>query len=156
MNRVALHACIMLVLVSLVHAQKTSAPQPVNVVNVPSVTVSNSSLPVSGNVQVTNLPLDANGNLKTASANNASGVFEFTHIVFNICDPNPVSGWSTHMDLCPVDANNPTPADTVLGTLSSQGWELISVAAFSWNPCPLCTAQPITPGVLYTFRRPLK
>lgn len=126
-------------------AQKTPQPQPVTVVNTPTVTVGN--LPLSANVMNTptvtvgNLPLDADGNLRTSVATMPSTRFEFTHLVALWGDRG------CNGDLC-------QPQDTALSSLSSEGWELVTVPPFTWSP-PGCINAPCATSAafLYTLRR---
>jgi hypothetical protein len=160
---------IISILSTLNYAQKSTTPQPVSVVNNPAVTIANSPLPVSGSVSVSNteipvsgkvlvsnLPIDTNGNVRV-SESRSTGQFEFRHAVFYLCDPNS-TGWQTYLDLCPSNPDvDATAADTLLSTLSTQGWELVNISGFSWTPCRGCTSNVIVnTGVLYTFRRSMQ
>lgn len=127
-------------------AQKTQQPQPVTVMNTPTVTVGN--LPLNANVvntptvTVENLPLDANGNVRTSAAPVPSSKYEFTHLV-SIFGSQGCNG-----DLC-------TSQDSALTSLSGEGWELVGVSPFSWTPGGCINVCPTSAGFLYTLRRAL-
>ncbi len=141
------------VLTSLSYAQKTQTPQPVNVVNTPTVTISNSllpvsgsvtlnnsSIPVNGSVQVSNLPVDENGNVRTAVAPQAATKYEFKALVFHICVNGSDAG------IC--QAYPEQSGDPILTAMSTSGWELVSVVMAAGG------SGGANFGIVYTFRRP--
>src|SRR5579884_4022527 len=145
-QKIALCFAMTLVFASLVHAQKTPSPQPVNVVNTPTVTVSNSSLPVNGSVtvtntsipvtgdvQVSNLPLDDKGNVRTAVAPAPPIKYEFKVLIFRLCD-----------GLTGICYGSPqVNGDDLLTQMSASGWELVSVVAY---PLPTTYNTNLTEG----------
>jgi hypothetical protein len=134
-------------------------PQPVNIMNTPSVSIANGSVPVSGTVSiantsvpvtgtltVSNLPLDAEGNIRTSLVQSPSSKYEFKNVSTHFCSVAP-------SEIC---VSNPTEqdADPVLTSLASEGWELIAEVYYtkstwtnSWGN------QMFSTGIVYTFRR---
>jgi hypothetical protein len=157
-TRFGLYLCLVLILASLVYAQK--ATQPVTVVNTPNVTVSNSSLPVTGSVtvnnssipvsgavQVSNLPLDSNGNLKTVVSPIPVTRHEFKILTYHFCSTPPDAG------IC---YNGEQNADFNLTDVSTAGWELISVVPYTKLAFITSNGYPVMEGgMAFTFRRPL-
>jgi hypothetical protein len=99
-------------------------PVPVTITNaaVPvsgAVSITNNSVPVSGSVAVTNLPLDAAGNVLTTVVPDTTQ-YQYQTVIADPC--NFVAGGPT--DYCTSAGDS---IASVLGTYSSQGYELFSV-----------------------------
>ena len=99
-----------------------------------NVNVTNTSVPVSGTVDVGNLPLDAQGNVRVSEAPQ-SAQLDFTHLLVEVCTQNP-------LDFC--RSNNFIDVDAALANFSQQGWRLVEVEFIPVN----------TGRVLYTLSRP--
>ena len=104
-----------------------------------NVNVTNTSLPVSGTVEVSNLPLDTNGNVRTSVSPDATQ-YQFQSIVALQCST------ANGFDFCSGTEN--TPIEQTLTTLSSQGYELFSVA-------PISSGTLFYGAMAYTLRAPV-
>jgi hypothetical protein len=167
----ALISCLILVWTPQAAAQANTTPAPVKVVNttknpVPtvaqgttkisgnvnvtnnplpisgSVEVTNSSLPVTGTVDVSNLPLDVNGNVRTSVAPDTTQ-YQFLSIV--ALQGNCSNSYG--LDFCTYNGTENVPIEQTLTTLSSQGYELLSIV-----PVYFTSGSDIE--MLYTLKAP--
>jgi hypothetical protein len=108
-----------------------------------SVSIANTPLPVTGTVTAGNLPLDTNGNVRTSVAPDTTQ-YQFQSIL-----GQEVAGCTNSYgpDFCAYVNGLPVPIEQVLATLSSQGYEFVSVI-------PIQTGGTNV-NVLYTLRAPL-
>jgi hypothetical protein len=100
----------------------------------------NAPLPVSGTVTVENLPLDANGNVLVDVARDMTQ-YQFQSIVALQCVT------TNGCDFCTGSEN--TPIEQMLPTLSSRGYELVSVVPISAG------IGSINAAMSYTLTAPL-
>lgn len=127
---------VLLSATSLAAAQAVAAsPQAVKVVNPAS-----SPVPVSGSVSVTDLPLDASGNLRTSTAPDTT-VYTYVTLTAYPCYTGVAAG--VPGDFC--DNSNYKRMAESLATLSSEGYSVISI---------LPVAGPDTPYLVYTLKAP--
>ena len=103
-----------------------------------NVNVTNTSVPVSGTVDVGNLPLDAQGNVRVSEAPQ-SAQLDFTHLLVDVCT-------SSSTDFCVPAGPCCVDVDAALANFSQQGWRLVEVE--------FITAGSGGGRVLYTLSRP--
>ena len=93
---------------------------------------------VSGTVDVGNLPLDAQGNVRVSEAPQSSQL-DFTHLLVDVCT-------SSSTDFCVPAGPCCVDVDAALANFSQQGWRLVEVE--------FITAGSGGGRVLYTLSRP--
>ena len=93
---------------------------------------------VSGTVDMGNLPLDAQGNVRVSEAPE-SAQLDFTHLLVDVCTSSPTN-------FCVPAGTDYVDVDAALANFSQQGWRLVEVEF---------TGSVTTGGrVLYTLNRP--
>lgn len=104
---------------------------------------------IEGTVNVENLPLDPQGNLRTSTQSPTRFAFKFLLLRMCLVAPSTAEPFG----FCGQTTDIPVDINANLQNLGSQGWELLDVSVFQSSGSGFTNFE--LAGVLYTLRRPI-